>query len=910
MSNRILIHSRNNCLSAESKYSVSLSIWLITKKILCVLAFLVLLPIFKGYGQSDQLRNQLLQITSSADSLIKSYPAEKLYLQFDKPAYATGDTIWFKAYLFHAATLALSAKSGILYIDIANGSGKTFKQYRLSVNQGLSWGNISLTDFLAGNYTLRAYTSWMRNFGADCFFTKHFIVADEPQVPNLTLNAASGTDNNQRIKDNRRPRLPQFNADIQFMPEGGNLVAGLPAHIGFKAIGVNGKGIPVSGTVINHKQQQVAAFNSLHLGMGSFDMMIDAGENYTARVNLPGGMVKDYPLPAVKASGTTLRVVNLAGQDSVVISLAATSDAAHINDSYFLIAKAKGIICYAADFNFSKNENIRKKIAGRLFPSGIAHFMLLNSRGEPLNERVVFIDRHTDLHITTATDKQVYFPHDSVALNITVRDAAGKPAMGNFSVAVTDDTLVKQDPLTQENIISHVLLSSELKGYVEEPGYYFQTTNAEARQALDNLLLTQGWVNYEWQSGKKQPFYPAETEFAVRGKVTNVFDKPVKGTRVTLLSKSPLLAMDTLTNNEGRFAFHGLPAIDTPAFVINAVNKHNNRFNVGIVMDEFTPPPLTAQAYFNNDLLFTDVDSGLIATAKINRIRRETDYFDPKSHVLKEVKIKSKKIVKDSQNLNGPGNADLILDEQDLEKEGKKSWLDIFKERIKGFGVGRFIQRMNSDIPLLEFLLDIDGTTGTSSYGSLPFSARIPFYAINGKPVKFIVDGISVGKIYSLIGQNIRDVTEYLKSHSAEDIKGIELNFSPKYNSKYIPVKFSMAVTPGDVCFLEITTRSGHGPVISNTIGTYLYKPLPLSRPAQFYEPRYAVNDKSKHLPDTRSTIYWQPNVNTDANGNATISFYTADKHSTYTIILEGTDINGNLGYKTQKVIVNGTWSN
>ena len=835
------------------------------KAFLIILLFL--LKSLEVYGQLGEAKDQLLHIKSSEDSLIKSYPAEKLYLQLDKPNYAVGDTLWFKAYLFHAPTLALSAKSGIMYIDIADDGNKVIKKLRLPVSQGISWGNISLSDVAAGNYTLRAYTTWMRNFGEECFFYQRFTVVGEPK-DNVETGSAISLSIVKRlaagatIKSEKR----SSQVDVQFLPEGGKLVAGLPAHIGFKAIGGDGRGLYLAGIIVDSENRQVATFSALHLGMGSFDLPVKPGEHYTAKVNLPYGTVSEFPLPSIKVSGTVLNVINPSDQDSVIISIAATIDLVQPGNSYFLIGKARNVICYAAVINFNSAGTIRKNLPKGLFPSGVAHFILMNAQNQPLNERLIFIDHHDNLPIKIEKDKPAYEPHDSVAMHIRVSDINGNPVKGNFSVAVTDDNQVNIDSL-QDNIYSHLLLSSELKGYLEQPDYYFETGN---ETALDNLLLTQGWVNYDWTADKQKPQYAPEQELAVNGRVINGFNKPVKGSRITLLSKRPPMLIETLTNNEGHFTFHRFPQIDTPIFFLSAVNRNNNSFNVGIVMDDVKPP--SWNIHLLNDMADTLADTGLVVVAKNNRVRKEQTYLTPNSHLLKEVRINAKKIVKDSQNLNGPGNADLVLDEEDVVKEGKKSWLEVFLKKIKGF-------------------------KEVTYYHS-------PDYFIYDREVIFLVDGDPIVPMnaYPYLDY-LDDIANALKIHSAEDIKGIEANISSEFNMRYNTLFF-----PGDInadfAYIDITTRSGHGPQLDNTPGNYLYKPLALSKPAQFYSPRYTVTDTAKHLPDTRSTIYWQPNVSTAADGSATVLFYTADKPSTYTLIIQGTDMNGGLGYKKVKMRV------
>ncbi len=931
-------------------------------------------------------KNDLLKITAAADTFRNQHPIEKLYLQFDKPYYAVGDTLWFKAYLLNDY-LRPSDKSQIINIDIANDSNKVIKQYRVPAEGGLAWGNISLDEkegFTTGTYTIRAYTNWMRNFGNDYFYYKTFYVsgANENNLLVNTLISTSATngarvlsakllfsdinkmpfavaplrldvvnaskrlyrqklqtgvdgsldinfnipdkltgltiiaENEQKDKNAIIPvnlNRPE-NADVQFLPEGGSLVTGLPAHIGFKAIGENGKGIDISGFITDHNQNKVAEFKSLRNGMGSFDFVAEEREVYTAKVTLPGGLIKEYPLPAIKNTGMVLKVKNTMESDSVIVSVAATNDVVQSGNSYYLIGKARGVVCYAAIFNFSEGNSIKRKIAKSLFPTGITHFTIMTANRRPLNERLVYIARHDNLNIQLTTNKQNYGSRDSVALKIKVTDNTGNPVQGNFSLAVTDDAQVKTDTLNGENIIARMLLTSDLKGYVEEPSYYLNSKTTEALQALDNLLLTQGWIGYDWGQVFNPPAFAfkPERELVVNGSVLNVFNKPVKGTNVLLFSKSPAILMDTITDENGKFVFDGFPRVDTPIFVLKAVNKNGKSFNVRISMDDVKPPDFIKPAGPVLMPWYVNSDSTLLNYAKTHALIKQQENFTMGGHILKEVKIKAKKIVHGSQNLNGPGEADIVLDEKDMEAAGKKTLLQLLQENVKGFREGVFTPGFSltavEDMFLSAYVTDL-----------FPSSS---WYFIGGKPMKLIVDGMSVSKAIShatpAVNASFFDMRDYLKSHSAEDVKGIEIIHTAGYAAAYL-TRFDpggllihamynnppVDISASDIAFVEITTRGGHGPIIDNTPGMYLYKPLPLSLPKKFYSPRYAVKNKDT-VKDYRSTIFWAPNVLTDKEGKATVSFYAADKNGTYAVIIEGTDGNGAIGSKRSKISVQG----
>ena len=258
------------------------------------------------------------------------------------------------------------------------------------------------------------------------------------------------------------------NTDLQFMPEGGNLVAGITTRIGFKAINEDGKGVNVSGKIYDSKQQEVVVLKSLHGGMGSFEFTPLAGESYTAKIDMPGIGTKSYPLPAVLPSGTGLSIRNILG-DSLQVNVSFTPDL--VKTSYYLIGQSRGVVCYAASLS-NKDPKTILILAKSLFPTGIAHFTLLNTANQPLNERICFINHHDNLQLNISANKITYAPHDSIALAIKVTDATGRPLQGSFSLAVTDDAQVKTDSL-ESTIVNNLLMTSDLKGTVEEPGYYF-----------------------------------------------------------------------------------------------------------------------------------------------------------------------------------------------------------------------------------------------------------------------------------------------------------------------------------------------------------------------------------------------------------------------------------------------------
>jgi hypothetical protein len=885
------------------------------------------------YGQNN---SRLTSLMNTINGISKQLPIEKLYLQTDKENYVQGDTIWLKAYLLDADFLMPSMRSGLLYAELDDVDNNSVKRMLLPMINGLSWGNMAIDekDIPEGNYTLRAYTNWMRNFGEDYVFKKSIYIAATGSQSPLIVTAFKQVNNNIRANilltgQNRQPlrlhdelvrvlngkrtlfktkmstgvdgrldlnfNLPDNtpakdlsivtkeiikgeetgsltipvilnrpeNTDLQFMPEGGYLVANIVAKIGFKAIGEDGRSVPVNGKIYDGKQQEVASFNSSGKGIGSFELMPQQGEMYTARLTLPNGSTKNYQLPPVNPTGTSLRIKNTSTDTIEVIVAAKTINPA----DYSLIGEARGVVCYAAHL-IPENGLSVIKIPQNIFPTGITHFILLNNTNQPLNERMIYIDRHDDLLISVNSNKQTYAPHDSIALDLQVTDKNGKPVRGSFSMAVTDDNQVKPDSLGS-NIINNMLFSADLKGTVEDPGYYFESRSPQKEKELDNLLLTQGWGGY----GQKQalnspakPLYAAESAFVINGKVTNIFNKPLSKAGIVLLSKKPVMVKDTVTDKNGRFSFKEIFPVDTAVFVIQAKRKSGSNFNVGLEVDEFAPPVFTQSVrklpwYINTDtLLLQNRDSKLSQ-------RMAEEKMLSNGTMLKEVVIKDKKVIKGSKNLNGPGGADFVLDEKDMENAKKLSLYGLLQKKYPNF------YKM--------------------------FEGGIMVYRLKNHVVNFVIDGVFISNV-------LLPVDLFMENLTAEDIKGIEIMYSAKYALAYDPSFISKEVRLPDryiPVYLEITTYSGNGAFMKKVPGIYIYKPIPFSLPKQFYRPKYTTKNTITGT-DQRSTIHWEPNILTDTAGKAVVSFYSADKPARYTIIIQGTDLNGQFGFAWKKISI------
>lgn len=805
------------------------------------------------------------------DSVLKAMPREKLYMQLDKSVYAMGDTIWFKGYLINASLLNHSLTSGLVYAEMINKNGDVVQTLSLPTQYGLTWGGFALdpNKYEAGSYTFRAYTNWMQNFG-DAFLFKKEIQLLAIAIPQAEV-AGTQTIKFQSQKVSQASNAKKQPIDLQFLPEGGTWIAERPQKLAYKAIGVNGKGLAIEGDIIDSKQQKISSFKSNALGMGYVEFTPNAGEAYTANFKTANSN-GNQSLPKVQANGVTLKVSNNLGSDSISISF--LSDLA--NQELTLLGQARGVLCFLAKIKPGATYKTIH-IAKSVFPTGVSQILIQNAQQQTLNERAFFINHHDELKVKLTSSQASFSVRDSIPLHLKVTDQAGNPVTGSFSLAVTDDSQVKKDSLNDTNILSYLLMSSDLKGEIENPGYYFNSTSQQQHEELDALMLTQGWVSYQSDLAKK-PAFKAEKELTITGKITNITNKPIAKAKITMLSTRKLLMlMDTVTNDKGEFLFRNFPVMDSVAFVIQALNAKGNRGTLGIEMNEFKRPAITVAS--KKQLVVADepIDS---ISAQLVASQRQSASFGNGGIALREVKITGKKIIKRSKNLNGPGEADQTLTDADLEKLNKKTLLNVLEENVKGFRAG------------------------------VPRRSISREFMVNFALVKLIIDGIDVDFFFSksdgmptLADEHYQHLKFYLDYYTAEDVQGIEVMRNPRNAGSY-RMEFLQPMDDREFAFIEITTKTGSGPFLKKSANMYIYKPQPYGDNKIFYSPRYTVANRTDKKPDLRSTIYWMPNLLTDKNGETSTSFFSSDKKGTYTAWLEGSDMDGNFGFKAIQIVV------
>ncbi|RZL50974.1 MAG: carboxypeptidase regulatory-like domain-containing protein [Pedobacter sp.] len=636
-----------------------------------------------------------------------------------------------------------------------------------------------------------------------------------------------------------------------------------------------------SGKIVNRKAEVVAEFSTTNKGMGSFYLLPQSGEVYTATFKI-NGKEQSVQLPSAKEQGTTLRIDALSKPDSIYVYLKASEEKRL--EGYQLLAQKSNETIVSAPINLKNGISVLK-LAKQVFPDGIIHFTLFSPQQQPINERQVFINHNQTIKLEIKADKNNYQLKDSASIEITATNEQGQPLSGTFAVTITDDGQVNQD--VKENIISYFLAESDLKGNIEDASFYFKDKEPSTLLAMDNLLLTQGWVGYKWNEIMLQnstPTFKPEKGNIVTGKVTGLFNKPVKNITVNMLSLGKeIFVIDTLTNDNGVFSFNDLPLTDSIAYNIKIKNEKGKTATGNIMVDEFKRATLPLQ-FTPIKPWYVNTDSTILNYFKLaeNQIKiKDQQEMVRTGTLLNEVVIKGQLRKKEIVSKDAwDASFVMTINEEELKKMPQKMLRDLLKEKIPNFNIGNYWADMCGVKPSLHAFSSF--RIGGSLISHVLIDKVNTHLAASGTQDNYQQSGISLtaDKEY---GPMVYQTNNYI--------------FNALSASEIINITFYKGC---NYYFLDITTRGGKGPWIAPTPGRYIYRPLPIYIAKEFYSPKYAVKDNS--VQDYRSTIFWDANVVTDENGKAKISFYTADKPSTYTIKVEGTDLFGRFGYQGSRL--------
>lgn len=506
---------------------------------------------FAQQAATDSITKKLMGYAVSAKEFGKMLPQEKVYLHLDNTSYYQGDNLWFQAYIVTAERNKPSMLSKTLYVELLNPGGTLVDKCILPIEEGRCAGNFKLNKlpFYSGFYEIRAYTKYMLNFGQEVIYSRVIPVFDKPQTDgnysDMRMLKMDVTKNHYPIK--RELEKSDKVINMRFYPEGGNLVAGLNSRVAFEATDGNGTPMDVEGKVVGKRGEVLAQFKSGHEGRGTFDICPTL-EQAKAQVEIDG-KVHSFDLPKAQQRGMVIRVDNLSSNDSITIKV----NKKGVEDR--IIASA--VICGGALSSYTivgmeQGDSIEYKVNKRRLPAGVARIVLADAEGKIIADRLAFTHMGKRSSINVTADKESYEPNELVKLNFTATDPFGNPSQAPISLAVRDGEKLVE---SRNSMLADLLLMSEIKGYVHQPLYYFESTDLEHRTALDELLMIQGWrrYNWDWWAGTEDfDFkYLPEQGIEVHGQVLRYgTDKPMTDIQLSSLISIRGTEKDSELDNE------------------------------------------------------------------------------------------------------------------------------------------------------------------------------------------------------------------------------------------------------------------------------------------------------------------------------------------------------------------------
>ncbi|GAB2839022.1 hypothetical protein GCM10027043_47790 [Ferruginibacter profundus] len=759
------------------------------------------------------------RIDSLITQLGEKYPQEKIYLHFDKTYYNAGETIWFKAYMITDNLATTLSKT--VYAELIDDKGSILQKKIMPVYESGAASNFDLPDTLTNTRLfVRAYTSWMLNFDSSLIYLKPL------QIIPATVTKKS------------TPVVATYS--LTFFPEGGDMVETISSRVAFKANDQDGIPVNVSGNITDASGKKITTFTAVHDGMGYFTITPLPGEKYKAVWKDKKGIVHETPLPIAKNQSVALSIKNSA--DTLRYTLKRPDSADGEFTAFTVVAQMQHQMVYSAKINMAVKKEVSAPIITTNFPDGVLQLTIFNADQVPVAERLAFIN-HNNYYF--ATDLHAVESNLTKRGHNTLQVDVGDTIFSNLSIAVTDAGI---NPVgnNEESIFSNLLLTSDLKGYVYNPAYYFSSDEDSVKQHLDLVMMTNGWRRFKWESllARQWPklVFPIDNYLSVKGSIyglskTQLTNKDLIGYIKTKSNTSNFITIPLST--DGQFRLTGMYFFDT-ARLYYQINNDKDKRLTGI-----------ASFNFKNEIANAPAPSaGLLSTVFLN-IKPDSSSF------LKNIKQAA------------------------LQRS-------LFESKAKTLEVVKVVGKVKS----LKEKLEEQYTSGFFSGGDgYTFTTQDDPFAQSATSVLEYLRGKVAGMQVSADGQSVSwrgSATSIFLNETNSDISQLQtINMTDVALIKVFRPPFFGASGGGAGGAIAIYTKKGGGDnsAVKGLDFTNIYG---YSAIKEFYMPDYE-KPNTPDVPDYRSTIYWNPFLILDRKTRRIkIPFYNTDNCKKIRVVIEG----------------------
>ncbi|MBO7416594.1 MAG: hypothetical protein J6U22_08455 [Bacteroidaceae bacterium] len=813
----------------------------------------------------------LMHLAGNIHQFNSEFPQEKVYLQFDNTAYFQGEVIWFKAFVTHATTLK-RAPSKVLYVELLSPNGVVLKQHKLKIVAGQCDGAFPLIDestsqsralkgmqsYPSGFYEIRAYTQNMFDFNTDSFFSRVLPVLSKPKKDGdfssgtiLKPKKAALELESIRVEDENGNR----NINVAFYPEGGSLVRGLPGNVAFKA--TDASGLPLSGTLTLPDDAGEAV--TLHEGMGSFLTTPSGTIAQTVLFTDESGKSRRVRLPSALKSGYSM-LLNIVDDSCIRADIYRTGDR---NEDELGIS----VTCRGELIHFEKvkgQESVSTDMDASDWPIGVCRITLYSKKGEILSSRSFFHNNteFTPPSIEILTDSMSRSPFSREVLRMRLTGQDGTPLRDRFCLSVRD--AADYGTGSVDNLMSNLLLSSDLRGYIHNPDYYMESDDSIHRAALDLLTLVQGWERYEWkvmtgQTGFRER-YRVEDSLNVNGQVLSFSKyKPVPDINV----------LATVTPYDDKTAFESFQyTTDSTGYFGFDLSDFYNWARMSI---KLTSRKRNGKVKYETDTRIKLDYTGVPEPRAISELEK----FQDSHNSRKSAKTGVSDTGQPEDTLATVIDIDegILLDEVDI--IGKRQFIDY--DTFKAWNVEQAafqeLDKGEYTTNLFGYLIRLGYDFYFPTFFYVHYRDKVPNDAIIEDP--YTLDMMSIRSvlvydepmtkphIYPLVPLLNEKKRHQMDTNYFMDMLDLNPEGGPRNRiQKYFLIDVQLKEEH------ELPTRKDLRNLSDRTTMVRGF-----SEPVEFYGPAYPTGPVIGDV-DYRRTLYWNPNVITDEEGNARVEFY------------------------------------
>lgn len=842
---------------------------------------LVMITMSTTFADQNNVKSPADNISKFIQTTMKFnrvFPQEKVYMHFDNTGYFIGERIWFKAYVLSSDSNRYTHLSKVLYVELVNPSGDVLEQHKLEIKNGQAWGDFELKKVLiSGFYEVRAYTRYMTNWGKDGIFSRVFPIFRRTETEgDYSKKVIDEISYLKRLPDYReKDSIKVQKLNVHFYPEGGKLIQGKLSKVAFDVTDENGAHQELIGMLIN-SGDTLKKISTIREGRGVFSF-IPSAKPATLILRDKKGRDRDFTLPIADKEGCALRVNTLSNYD-VIAELDATKNLQ--GQLVGMVITHNGTVMDCDTVTLSK-ATITHFFKKSKLADGVNQLTIINTEGQILADRMIFIYPRKDIgtiHISTPTE--YLSPCKKVELK-----AESRPNTA-FSLSVRDaDT---QTNGYDQNAATWLLLSSDLRGFIENPNYYLENNDEKHQNDADLLMMVQGWHRYDFEmmEGKNKFLWnqPVENSLFIDGKLHQAKKKnKVDNVDLTLTlynNLGDIINGEMTTDQKGYYAFKA-PDCYGEWNMLLRTKKENKDLKYYVAVNRNFSPKMRNLSYYESQEL--PIDTPNILLNKNIQDNRQWP-MDKSNYLLKEVKVKGHRIYNQTKaawmsETIGAYTAsiyydcDKAVDEIADRGEDTPSVMEWLKMKNPFFNGGT-------------------NQEGVGHYTRLSCNFYDEGLMYKRRPVVWIVNNQFLfvtgvpHKMAGTINDNDNEDAREPFPINLEEVKSIYISEDYKAYNRY----------------LTVGGLEGNHPV---TVFVYthlnLMKPEKGLRRAHFSgfniptEYQNTVNDYNLMAPqpDYRRTLYWNPNVTTDKDGKAKIEFFNNSTCNQIVISAEGITIDG-----------------